>query len=101
MARKKTTSPKPSGKPQKQEPKEDTKAKEESKIEITEIPGQVSLERSPFKLRGKIKYLSTGIDALEKYVLEKKCVTLADAAKKFGVGKDTERTGDAYSKTTT
>jgi hypothetical protein len=56
-------------------------------VMITEIPGQVSLERSPFKLKGNIKYLSTNIDAMQNYVLEKKVVKLADAARKFGVPK--------------
>lgn len=58
-------------------------------IEVTEIPGQVSLERSPFKLKGKIRYLSTGIDNLHNFVLDKKVVPLRDAAKHFGVDRKT------------
>lgn len=53
-----------------------------------EIPGQVSLERSPFRLKGKIKYLSTDIDRLYSYVLERKKIKLSVVAKKFNVKKE-------------
>lgn len=67
------------------------RAKEKKKVEVrvSEIPGQVSLERSPFKLRGKISYLSTDIDGLYNYILEKKRVRLTAAARKFNASKET------------
>ena len=62
-------------------------SKKDSSVRITEIPGQVSLERSPFSLRGKIKHLSTNIDGLQKYVTERKTVKITGASRKFGVPK--------------
>jgi hypothetical protein len=58
-------------------------------VRITEIPGEVRIERSPFKLKGKIKYLSTDIDSLHAFVLEKKKVTLTQAAAKYQVTRST------------
>ena len=57
-------------------------------VRISEIPGEVKLERSPFKLSGRIQYLSTDIDALRNYVIEKKRVKLSEAAAKFNVSKN-------------
>lgn len=54
-------------------------------VRISEIPGEVNIERSPFRLKGKIRYLSTDIDVLRSYVLEKKKVKLSTVAKKFDV----------------
>jgi hypothetical protein len=63
--------------------------KEKAGIRVSEIPGQVSLERSPFKLRGKIRYLSTDIDSLYTHVLENKSVRLPSAARRFRVSRET------------
>jgi hypothetical protein len=68
--------------------KAETKKKELG-MKVSEIPGQVSLERSPFKLRGKISYLTTDIDGLYNYILEKKRVSIATAAKRFRAKKET------------
>jgi hypothetical protein len=62
--------------------------KEKSKAGVYEIPGQVSLERSPFRLRGTIKYISTDIDRLYSYILEHKRVKLSTAVKKFNAKKE-------------
>ena len=62
--------------------------KEKPETGIYEIPGQVSLERSPFRLRGRIKYLSTDIDRLYSHVAQNKSVKLSAAAKKFRVKKE-------------
>ena len=78
MAKTKKPNSKPAGKP---------KETKDAESRIVEIPGQVSLQRSPFKLKGEIKYLLTDIDALHSYVLEKKTVSLADAAKRFKASK--------------
>jgi hypothetical protein len=64
------------------------KKEAQKETQITEIPGQVSLERSPFKLKGNIRYLSTDIDSLYKLVLEKKRVRLDAAARSLKVKKE-------------
>ena len=63
--------------------------KEKKSVQIAEIPGEVSLERSPFRLKGRIQYLSTDIDELRNYVNENKRVKLTHAAAKFQVTKST------------
>lgn len=80
------------GRKKKQEkPGEGPKAGKEERpgVRVSEIPGQVSLERSPFKLSGNIQYLSTDIDSLYSYVLENKSVGISAAAKRFKVGNET------------
>lgn len=55
---------------------------------VYEIPGQVSLERSPFRLRGRMKYISTDIDRFYSHIIENKSVKLSAAARNFGVKKE-------------
>lgn len=50
---------------------------------VHEIPGHVSLERSPFRLRGNVSYLSTDMDSLYSYVKQQGSVKLSTAARKF------------------
>jgi hypothetical protein len=77
MARKrKTQKPSGPGPPRKEETR------------VHDIPGQVSIERSPFRLRGRVSYLSTDIDGLYGYVKQQKSVKLSAAARKFGVSRE-------------
>ncbi len=62
--------------------------KSKPKTVISEIPGHVSMERSPFMLSGKMKYLSTGIDMLYAHIIKEKNVRLSAAARKFNVDKE-------------
>ncbi len=71
------------GKKKTRKPRKERQEKPSKERDLEEIPGQVSITRSPFKLTGKIKYLSTDIDSLHKLVLEKGVIKLADAAKRF------------------
>lgn len=66
-------------------PSKSESQKHEPGVRITEIPGEVRIERSPFKLKGNIKYLSTDIDSLHTFVLERKKITLTQAAAKYQV----------------
>lgn len=84
MADKKTKNP-PKVKKAVAGPLKGTRKKVRRGVRISEIPGEVKLERSPFKLKGRIQYLSTDIDSLINFVLENKKVKLSEAASKFGV----------------